>query len=78
MTATTTLAFEVDVIVRPSIPRFELFTAEPIYGDILAIQGIADTCPVVTAEVGSEFHVETPSLWSKEIYMQVNITESVE
>jgi hypothetical protein len=44
-----------DVVVRPSLKKFKLFTPAPIYSDILALQGITNTCPVVTAEQGQAF-----------------------
>ena len=33
---------------------------------------------MVSLDHGQEFHLEAPSLWNQDIFMQVNITESVE
>ena len=75
---TDSIELSQDVRVYPVVSNFELFTETSIYGQILALQGIEDTCPIVTTEYGEEFHLESPSLWNKDIFMQVNITESVQ
>ena len=60
-----------DIRIFPSVPIFELSfsSAEPLYSQILALQGREDTCPVVTQEIGSEFHLDVPAIWNRDIFM---------
>ena len=61
--------FKQDVRTFPSIQKFDLFGETKIYSDVLSLQGIPDACPVVTQEIGQEFHLQTPALWNRDIFL---------